>query len=189
MREVVEAASKGQTVKMISQRTGSGKRARNTAVSRFTAEEPIYLGPEAQKLLRGWLRPELGAYLFQPRDAEEERRATRRAARKSKVQPSQLNRRKSRPKREPGDRYDKNSYRRAVAYAIERANRDRARGGEPLIPSWHPHQLRHLAASRLQRLFGWDIARAVLGHESPDTTAVYVERDERLACEAALRVG
>src|SRR5512135_1352433 len=40
MREVVEAASKGQTVKMISQRTGSGKRARNTAVSRFTAEEP-----------------------------------------------------------------------------------------------------------------------------------------------------
>jgi len=40
MREVVEAASKGQTIKMISQRTGSGKRARNTAVSRFTAEEP-----------------------------------------------------------------------------------------------------------------------------------------------------
>jgi integrase len=152
-------------------------------------ERRIFLGPEAQKILREWLRPEPDAYLFQPREAVAERRAAARAARKTPVQPSQQDRRKPRPRKAPGERYNTTSYRRAIQYAIERANRDREKNGEPPVPSWHPHQIRHLAASRLQREFGWDIARAVLGHESPDTTRIYVERDERLAREAVLRDG
>lgn len=149
----------------------------------------IFLGPKAQAIVRTWLRPEREAYLFSPAEAEAERRAEQRTRRRTKVQPSQKDRRRHSPKKRPGCRYTTASYRGAIAHGIARANRERAERGEPAIPAWTPHQLRHLAASKLQREFGWDTARAILGHESPDTTAIYVERDERVACEAALRVG
>jgi hypothetical protein len=60
-------------------------------------ERLIHLGPEAQAVLDGWLRPDLGAYLFQPREATEERLAELRRNRKTRVQPSQQNRAKARP--------------------------------------------------------------------------------------------
>src|SRR5208337_4478035 len=65
-------------------------------------ERRIYLGPVAQTILRPWLRTELTAYLFSPREAMEHRLAERRRNRKSKVQPSQRDRRKARPKRKTG---------------------------------------------------------------------------------------
>ena len=149
----------------------------------------IALGPQAQEILREWLRPELEAFLFQPREADEERRAAQRVTRKSKVQPSQRDRRKAAPKKKPGEQYDTASYRRAIHYAIQRANQERAKRKEAPMPVWSPHAIRHLRATQLQREFGWEVARATLGHAGVDCTAIYVERDERLASEAALRVG
>jgi integrase len=156
----------------------------------------IYLRPLAQELLRPWLRPELTAYLFQPREAEAERRAGQRRDRKSRVQPSQRDRRRRRPKKKPGEKYDANSYRQAIQYGVDKANAEaerraqRAGGerGEP-IPRWHPNQLRHNAATRLRREFGLDVARAVLGHSSPVVTEVYAELDAAKAAEAMERVG
>ena len=49
----------------------------------------VYIGPAAQAILRPWLRTELTAFLFQPVEAEADRRAKQRHDRKSKVQPSQ----------------------------------------------------------------------------------------------------
>jgi hypothetical protein len=46
-----------------------------------------------------------------------------RADRKSKVQPSQLDRRKKRPKKKPGDCYTVTSFARGIAQAIKRHNR------------------------------------------------------------------
>ena len=70
-------------------------------------ERRIYFGPAAQAILRPWLRTELTAYLFSPREAMEERRAELRRNRKTPVQPSQQGRRrKAKPKRLPGERYD-----------------------------------------------------------------------------------
>lgn len=83
-------------------------------------ERIVPLGPRAQEILRPWLRPELTAYLFQPREAMAEHRAAMRAARKSKVQPSQQDRRKRAPRRVLGDRYNARSYGHAVAKACER---------------------------------------------------------------------
>jgi integrase len=57
------------------------------------------------------------------------------------------------------------------------------------IPSWHPHPLRHSAATRLRREFGLVVARAVLGHSSPVVTEVYPELDQAKASEALERVG
>jgi integrase len=65
----------------------------------------VHLGPRAQAVLREWLRPELTAPLFQPREAEAERQAEKRRRRKSKVPPSQVSRKKARPCKAPGDRY------------------------------------------------------------------------------------
>jgi integrase len=152
-------------------------------------ERRIYLGPSAQSILRLWLRTELRTYLFSPAEAMAERRAEMRERRKTRVQPSQQNRAKSRPAKRPGDAYTVESYRRAIVYGIKRVNEERARRGEPEIPSWHPHRLRHSAATRLRREFGLNVARAVLGHSSPVVTEVYAELDGAKAAEAMERVG
>jgi len=159
-------------------------------------ERRVYLGPVAQGILRPWLRPELTAYLFQPKEAEAERRAGQRRNRKSPVQPSQQDRRRRRPRKGPGEKYNTDSYRQAIQYAIEKANAEARRKaqaaglehGEP-IPAWHPNQLRHNAATRLRKEFGLDVARAVLGHSSPVVTEVYAELDGAKAAEAMERVG
>jgi integrase len=49
----------------------------------------IYLGPAAQEVLRPWLRPELTAYLFSPKEVMEQHRAGRRTERKTPLTPSQ----------------------------------------------------------------------------------------------------
>ena len=152
-------------------------------------ERRIYLGPTAQEILRPWLRMELTAYLFSPREAMQHRLAERRRNRKSKVQPSQKNRSKARPKRKPGERYDTRSLYHAVAYGIRKAQDAAKKAGERPIADWHPNQLRHNAATRLRREFGLDVARAVLGHSSPVMTEVYAELDGAKAAEAMERVG
>jgi integrase len=152
-------------------------------------ERRIYLGPAAQEILRPWLRAELAAHLFQPREAEAERWARQRENRKTRVQPSQQNRRSRRPRRTPGERYTTGAYGHALSYGIARANREAERVGNPPIPRWHPNQLRHNAATRLRRAFGVDTTRAVLGHSTPVVTEVYAELDGAKAAEAMERVG
>jgi len=159
-------------------------------------ERRIYLGPTAQAVLRPWLRAELGAYLFSPAEAEAERHAGQRGSRKTRVQPSQQNRRRHRPRKAPGSRYTPGTYRQAIEYGIGKANAEAERRSREAgldvptpIPHWHPHQLRHNAATRLRREFGLDVARAVLGHSSPVVTEVYAELDGAKAAEAMERVG
>ena len=152
-------------------------------------ERRIYLGPKAQAILRQWLRAELTAYLFSPAEAEAERWSEQRENRKTPVQPSQRNRRRRKPRKVPGEMYTVDSYRRAIEYGIKRANREPDRDECKAVPHWHPHQLRHNAATRLRREFGLDVARAVLGHSSPVVTEVYVELDGAKAAEAMEKVG
>jgi integrase len=42
---------------------------------------------------------------------------------------------------------------------------------------WHPHQLRHNAATYLRKQYGLEKARVVLGHRSSAITEVYAEAD------------
>jgi integrase len=142
-------------------------------------ERVIYLGPKAQAIVRPWLKTDLAAYLFSPREAMEARWAAQRAARKTKVQPSQQSRKKARPRKVPGDRYTVESYRRAIEAGCGKAG----------VPRWHPHQLRHSAATRLRREFGLDVARVILGHSSPAVTEVYAEVDRAKAIDVMGSVG
>jgi len=105
----------------------------------------------------------------------------------SKVQPSQLNRSTDRRKREPRDRYDKNSYGWAVRRACDQADQS-AHKKQPqiasekrLMPRWHPNQLRHTAATEIRRTFGLEAAQVCLGHLRADVTQLYAERNQSLA--------
>jgi integrase len=55
---------------------------------------------------------------------------------------------------------------------------------------WHPHQLRHTAATLIRREFGLEAAQLALGHCSALVTeAVYAERDNTKAVEVMRRFG
>ena len=120
------------------------------------------------------------AYLFSPREAMEEYQTARRNARTTPLTPSQKARkRKAKPRKQPGNRYDPRAYAHAVARACNRAG----------VPHWHPHQLRHSAGTFSRRECGMDTARAVLGHSDLETTAIHAERDAALADAAMERFG
>jgi integrase len=139
----------------------------------------ISLGPRAQAIVKPFLKFETQAYLFSPRDAVAAFREEQRRARKTKVQPSQLNRRKRKPERSPRERYTTQSYCRAIARACKRAG----------LPAWHPNQLRHSFATEARRRYGLEAAQVSLGHAQANVTQVYAERDLALAARVAAEIG
>lgn len=140
----------------------------------------VYLGPRAQEILSPWLRADPTAYLFSPREALEEQSAVRRRARKTPLTPSQRARkRKTKPKKAPGERFTAHSYGNAIRRACKTAG----------IPHWHPNQLRHTAGTKLRKEFEIDIARVILGHRSPAVTEVYAELDREKAATVVAKIG
>jgi integrase len=142
-------------------------------------EKVIAIGPKAQAVLKPYLDRSPEEYLFSPRESEEERHRQMRLRRKSKVQPSQQNRRTKNPKRFPRDRYDRDSYRRAVQRAAELAK----------VEKWTPHQLRHTNATEVRKRYGIEAAQVILGHKDPKVTQIYAERNLELARKVALALG
>jgi integrase len=145
----------------------------------YGKDRVIFIGPKAQEVLKPWLRTDLASYLFSPRESMSERAIELRKARKTKVQPSQRNRRKRDPKRAPAEKYRVTGYALAIRRACDKA----------AVPRWAPNLLRHSAATRLRREFGLDVAKAVLGHSNVLPTQLYAEQDQAAAAEAMLKIG
>jgi len=156
----------------------------------------VPLGPRAQDLIRPFLDRASDAYLFSPQEAEEWRNAkravNRKKDRKTRIYPCELRarerrkvaskgRKSKRPKRE---RFDTDSYRRAIAYGITKAHKA---GIE--VPDWHPHQLRHTRATEVRKRYGLEGAQVALGHQSANVTEVYAERNLELAIRIARESG
>jgi integrase len=145
-------------------------------------ERTIYIGPRAQEVLAPYLLSRSpDAFLFSPEEAEAARRSKLHAKRKTPLScgNSPGTNRVDEPECRPGDHYTQESYRRAIQRACKKAN----------VPSWHPHQLRHNAATRLRAEFGLEITQIMLGHARADVTQVYAERDRAKALDAAAKVG
>jgi len=131
-------------------------------------ERFLALGPEAIEVLAPLLegRPD-DAYVFSPRESEEQSRARRSAARESKVQPSQQ--RRAQEKREAGlkvragTQFDRFAYRNAIRRACARLE----------IPVWTPYQLRHTAATECMTLLGAEATMRLLGQKSLDMAYHY----------------
>ena len=150
----------------------------------------IYIGPRAQAVLADWLRADPEAFLFQPREAAAAvREATQaagrsvadraRAARNKRAADARKRGGRAQNRRLPGERYTPGRLGHAVGRACERAG----------IDHWHPHQLRHAAATELRREIGIEAARVVLGHRSPVMTEVYAEVDRQKAAAAMAKLG
>ena len=105
----------------------------------------VFLGKRCQAILAPYLegrKPD--AWCFNPREAMERAAVSRRRAeRKSRVQPSQLDRRRPNRKRAPRDRYTPHAVQLAIRRAIFRRNRAAAAKNPPgpAIPHWTQHQL------------------------------------------------
>lgn len=142
----------------------------------------IAIGPKAQAILKPWIdKAGTDGHLFKARHAGMYHLLRRHATRKTPAGYGNFlgsNRRPS-PKHRPGECYSVASYRRAISRACEKAG----------VPSWHPHQLRHNAATMVRRLFGLDHARALLGHSTPVVTEIYAELDSKKAVEVVAAIG
>lgn len=179
----------------------------------------VYLGPDAQAVVRPFLKADLSAPLFSPREAEAWRRGRQHAARATPI--NQGNRPgygtstregTRRKRREPGDAYTVASYRRCIDYACAKAfphpelerlggesNADHesriGNAGRAALLAWrkaqrfHPHQSRHTAATRIAKAFRLEVAQAVLGHKHRATTERYAALADDLAREAMERAG
>ena len=143
----------------------------------------VSLGKDAQAILNAHLegRPVGDAEpLFSPRRQREDRFAAIRVKRKTRVQPSQKDRAKKKPKRTPGELFRSTSVGNAVAKACKKAG----------VPRWSPYQLRHLKGAELRERFSLEHVRAALGHSHASMTAHYAKgADGKLAAEVAAAVG
>jgi len=121
------------------------------------------------------------AFFFSPREGVEERLAERRRLRIAageKVKGNGTGRTRA-PGRTPGEFYTPKTYHHAVRYGCKRAD----------VPAWHPHQLRHNAATWLRREIGVEVTRVILGHGRLETTEIYAEADRTKAMAVMEQVG
>ena len=88
------------------------------------------------------------------------------------------------------ERYNTNTYRRAIHRTVELANRKRKEAGaDNMLPKWSPNRLRHSAATEIRRQFGLEAAQVTLGHATADVSQIYAERDLSLAMHIMRKIG
>jgi integrase len=171
----------------------------------------VYLGVKAQDYIKPYLGTDLDAYIFDPRKAMEERWAVCKHHRHQPSTPRKTTRRIT-------DRYTTATCLRAIYHACDKAfpppeplcrkvavdgKRETLKAWNERLTKeqhaelkawqkdhrWHPHQLRHNAATYLRKEFGIEAARVVLGHKSAGVTEIYAELDRIKAAEIMGKVG
>jgi integrase len=160
-------------------------------------ERIVSIGPRGQEILHPFLLRNAEDLCFSPAESERQRRQLLTENRQTPASCGNTvgSNRKDVPKCTPGDKYDAVSYRKAVRYAITACNKQRraeakAAGIEPdLVPYWTPYQLRHTTGTKVRKEMGYECAGATLGHTNMSATAIYAERNQGLADEAAKRFG
>ncbi|HYH65971.1 MAG TPA: tyrosine-type recombinase/integrase [Urbifossiella sp.] len=183
-------------------------------------DKAVPLSRSARALLEVWttgLGPD--DLVFTPARAAAERDAAKRAARMTKVQPSQADRKKPPPtlKTRTPPRFTTMGYaamiRRAcdAAFPLPAALAPRRVGTRKETPPqwwarlideekaavkawrlahrWHPNQLRHSFGTEVREKFGLEVAQTLLGHAKADVTQVYAERVKKAAEEAVRAMG
>jgi integrase len=141
----------------------------------------IFIGPQAQDVLRPYLLRAGDAFCFSPQDVRADRLEKRRRARKTPLRygNSPGTNRKADPQRRPQAHYIAGSYRYAIVRTCNRIG----------VPPWSPNQLRHLAATEIRKRYGLEGAQVILGHSQANVTQIYAERDSGLAMKIAKEVG
>lgn len=145
----------------------------------------IAIGPQAREVLRPFLGRDTQAFVFSPLEAVQQRNASRRVHRHQPVADPLTGRR-------VGNRYDSQSYGKAVRYAIRNINARRLEQDGPdaaLLPIWSPNRLRHTALTTIRKRFGLEASQVVAGHARADVTQIYAEANRTLAAKVARQIG
>lgn len=136
---------------------------------RFAKVRVIPLGAIEQDILRRRMEGKRkGDFLFTPADSVRDR--------------WQAGDRDARYLRQLKPTYSKDSYRRAIVRAIERA-----REAGKTVRHWTPYQLRHSAATAVSASLGRESAGVLLGHSSVRTTAGYDHSERERAVQVVLK--
>ncbi|HBJ34945.1 MAG TPA: integrase, partial [Planctomycetaceae bacterium] len=132
---------------------------------------------DARVALEPFMLRDPNAYCFSPKEATEHRRKTMRAARRTPLSCGTKpgDKLKESPKRQPGDRYTKDSYRQAIERACKKAK----------VAQWTPYQLRYTAATAVRDALGVESAQALLGHSHVTMTEHYAQQTEAKSIQAA----
>lgn len=173
----------------------------------------IYIGPQGQQALAPFLLRPPEDYCFSPKEAERERYDRQRRRLRDEITSRFFKDRKPNWKRKINHCYNVDSYRRAITRALamaypmpkhlkkkskENAAQYKARLGEARYEEavafrkqyhWHPHQLRHNAATEIRREFGIEAAKIILGHQNVGITEIYAEQDKHKAMKAIAKYG
>jgi integrase len=145
-----------------------------------------------------------------------EKRVRRRTPLRESHMRYQEKRRKARGRRPLGDHYTVNAYRIAIARACDQAfphpeipERIEGETGRKFIQRrkvwrqenaaaiiawkkahrWHPHQLRHAAATYIRKQFGAESSQVVLGHAQLQTAEIYAQRNLDVARQIMREIG
>ena len=156
-------------------------------------ERRIFLGPQAQRVLSPWLRDDVDAFVFQPREAVSAQRQGWKKAQRTDMMRARNAAKKRRAAAKA--RRDKTGSGRPVSrreagnfYTPQRiANAVRRACIKHKLPRWTPYMIRHATATRIERTIDFDTARKVLGQRSAAVTQRYVHSDG-LAAAAAMSV-
>ena len=162
----------------------------------------IFLGPQAQAILKPYLVRSADAYCFSPIESERSRRENKKVGHNLSLGKSAT---KARSKRRIRDHYDRHTYRRAIHRACDKAfphpkyhSLDESVQTEAQVEAvkrwqshhrWSPNQLRHSTATQLRKGFGLEGAQTVLGHAHANTTEIYAEIDWERARSIMREVG
>lgn len=154
-------------------------------------EKHVPLGKEEQAILAPRMAEKKPTDpVFSPLEAILEHQKQRAESRKTKVQPSQLKRKKrnaANPRYKAGTHYKPKSYAQAIARAIEAANRTLP--DDEKIPHWTPYQLRHTGITEIALQHDLETAKAIAGQKSLKVTQGYFHGDVRLAIQSVKKRG
>jgi len=142
----------------------------------------LYIGPQAQAILKPYLLRGADDACFSPQESERQRLDAKHDARVTPLSCGNRpgsNRIAKKPRQAPGTSYATGSYAKAIKYACQRGK----------IDHWHPNQLRHNAGTAIRKQFGIEAASTILGHSGLQVTQVYAEQDHAKAIEVARRIG
>jgi integrase len=159
----------------------------------------VFIGPQAQDILRKYLLRPDWTYCFSPKESEARRRRLATEARTTPLSCGNRpgSNRKRDPRRPAGKCYTNDSYRRAIHRAVAKANEARVEWNrehpdqepQPMLELWSPNRLRHTAATKIRKQFGLEAAQVCLGHAAADVTQVYAERDMEKARQVMQQIG
>jgi integrase len=141
----------------------------------------IFIGAKGQRILLPYLLRAADAYCFSPLESEAKRRAAQHRARKIPLSCGNVpgTNRSANPRRAAGEKYDRNSYARAVRRAAVKAG----------VGTWSPHRIRHTFATEVRKQYGLEAVQVTLGHAHASISEVYAQRDYALAARVAKEVG